>query len=77
MSLLLAAKVWIVVIDKDSALTNGRYRKKFNEYMIRNVVSCCRYVNYATFPLEYNMNSNKELKNRERIVKQIAKTVNQ
>ena len=74
MSLLLAAKVWIVVIDKDSALTNGRYRKEFNEYAIP-LISRCQYVNYATFPFEYNMDSNKELKDRERIAKQMRKPV--
>jgi len=50
--------------EKD--LINMRYR---------NMISRCRYVNYATFPLEYNMDSSKELKDHEKIAKQIAKTV--
>jgi len=36
-----------------------------------NVVS--RYVNYTTFPFEGNINNSKELKDRERIAKQITK----
>ena len=38
-----------------------------------NVVSRCRYVNYTTFPFEGNINNSKELKDRERIAKQITK----
>jgi len=39
-----------------------------------NMISHCQCVNYATFPLKYNNGYNKELKDRERIAKQIAKT---
>ena len=39
-----------------------------------NVVSRYRYVNYSTFSFEYDVDSSKELKNYERIAKQIAKT---
>jgi len=51
--------------DTEKDLMSMRYR---------NVISLCRYINYTTFPLEYNMDSNKELKDRQRITKQIAKT---
>ena len=34
----------------------------------------CQYVNYTTFPFEFNMDTSKELKDRERIAKQIVKT---
>jgi len=30
-----------------------------------NVVSRCQYVNYTTFPFEFNMDNNKKLKKRE------------
>ena len=39
-----------------------------------NMVSHYQYANYTTFPFECNMDNNKELKDRERIAKQIAKT---
>jgi len=68
MSLLLAAKVWICSDRQRQCAYQWTYRKGFNEYAIRNVISHCRYINYATFPLEY-MDSNKELKDRERIAK--------
>ena len=62
-SLLLATKSFIVT-DKDSALTNGRYRKKMSMQYL-NVINRCQYVNYITFPFEYNMDNSKKLKDRQ------------
>jgi len=55
------------VIDKDSALTNGRYRKGFNEY--RGAVS-----HYRQRWKNVNMAENKDIREREKIVREIEKT---
>jgi len=39
-----------------------------------NVISRCQYVNYTTFPFKCNIDNSKDLKDRERIAKQFAKT---
>jgi len=51
--------------DAEKNLMNMRYH---------NMVSRYRYVNYAMFSFEYNINSSTKLKDRERVAKQIAKT---
>ena len=51
--------------DTEKNLMNMRYH---------NMVSRYRYVNYAMFSFEYNINSSTKLKDRERVAKQIAKT---
>ena len=59
-------KYEFVVIDKDSALTNGRYKMNLMSMRFLNVVNRCRYIN---IPFECNMDDSKELKDRKRMAK--------
>jgi len=59
-------KYGFLVINKDSALSNGRYRK-FNDFAIPQHGQLLTIHRYVT-------NMDEKIKDRERIVKQIAKT---
>ena len=65
-----------MVIDKDSAMSNGRYRKGFNEFAVREIVNCRQHVGgKATSAVQTMIDIDSlEIKDRERMGKEIAKT---
>jgi len=65
-------KYGFLVIDKDITLTNGRYRKGFNEFAVpRSGLSLSVHQHWKNV----NIVENKDIRECEKIVKEIDKTV--